>query len=79
MTDVAARVGGNLWAPRTRHGRKEGQERFLNRQLSFPVSRMSQWCVSRSSRAAVILVSPPKTDGHSAKLRFVVMNTDVRE
>ena len=43
MADVAARVGGTCGPPWARHGRKEGQERFLNRQLSFPVSRISQW------------------------------------
>src|SRR5207302_8644869 len=32
-----------------------GQVRFLKRQLSLPVSRMSQWWVSRSSSAVVIL------------------------
>jgi multimeric flavodoxin WrbA len=42
MADVAARVGGTCGPPWARHGRKEGQERFLNRQLSFPVSRISQ-------------------------------------
>jgi hypothetical protein len=29
--------------------------RFLKRQLSFPVSIMSQWCVKRSNSALVIL------------------------
>ena len=42
MADVAARVRGPCGPPWTTHGLKEGQERFLNRQLSFPVSRMSQ-------------------------------------
>jgi hypothetical protein len=39
-------------------GREWGAEcyaRFLKRQLSLPVSMMSQWCVSRSSMAVVIL------------------------
>ena len=31
---------------------------FLNLKLSFPISRMWQWWVSRSSSAVVILVSP---------------------
>jgi hypothetical protein len=35
-----------------------GYARFLKRQLSLPVSMMSQWCVSRSSMAVVILASP---------------------
>jgi len=34
------------------------QPRFLNRQLSLPVSTMSQWWVRRSSIAVVILASP---------------------
>ena len=49
----------------------------LKRKLSFPVSRMWQWCVSRSSSAVVILASP-KTSAHSEKLRLVVMMTLVR-
>ena len=53
------------------------QERFLKRQLSLPVSMMSQWCVSRSSNAVVILASP-KTLGHSAKARLVVTMIEVR-
>jgi hypothetical protein len=36
----------------------EGQARFLKRQLSLPVSTMSQWCVRRSSNAVVILGFP---------------------
>jgi hypothetical protein len=49
----------------------------LNRKLSLPVSRMWQWCVSRSSSAVVILASP-NTSAHSLKLRLVVMTTLVR-
>ena len=41
---------------------------FSKRQLSFPVSTISQWWVSRSSSAVVILASP-KTLGHSPKKR----------
>ena len=52
-------------------------ERFLKRQLSLPVSMISQWWVRRSSRAVVILGSP-KTDGHSPKARLVVMTIEVR-
>jgi hypothetical protein len=52
-------------------------ELALNRKLSFPVSRMWQWWVSRSSRAVVILASP-NTSAHSLKLRLVVMTTLVR-
>ena len=44
-------------------------ELFLNRKLSFPVSRMWQWWVRRSSSAVVILASP-KTLAHSLKLRL---------
>ena len=54
-----------------------GQARVLMRQLSLPVSMMSQWCVSRSSSAVVILASP-NTVGHSAKARLVVTITEVR-
>jgi hypothetical protein len=46
----------------------------FKRKLSFPVSRMWQWCVSRSSIAVVILASP-KMPAHSEKLRLVVMAT----
>ena len=53
------------------------QERFLKRQLSLPVSMISQWWVRRSSSAVVILGSP-KTDGHSPKARLVVMTIEVR-
>ena len=52
-------------------------ELLLNRKLSLPVSRMWQWCVSRSSRAVVILASP-NTPPHSLKLRLVVITTLVR-
>jgi hypothetical protein len=38
--------------------------RLLKRQLSLPVSTMSQWWVSRSRSALVILASP-KMEGHS--------------
>jgi hypothetical protein len=37
----------------------------LKRKLSFPVSRMWQWCVRRSSKAVVILASP------NADVRFL--------
>ncbi len=53
------------------------QVRVFSRQLAFPVSRMSQWCVSRSSSAVVILASP-NTLGHSANGRLVVTITEVR-
>ena len=49
----------------------------FNLKLSFPVSRMWQRWVRRSSSAVVILASP-KTVAHSLKLRFVVMTTLVR-
>ena len=52
-------------------------ELFLKRKLSFPVSRMWQRWVRRSSRAVVIFGSP-NTAAHSPKLRFVVMMTLVR-
>jgi hypothetical protein len=44
------------------------------RKLSFPVSRMWQWWVSRSRRAVVILASP-NTPPHSLNDRLVVMMT----
>ena len=53
------------------------QARCLKRQLSLPVSTMSQWWVRRSSNAVVILGSP-KTLGHSPKARLVVTMMDVR-
>ena len=62
---------GRSAVPRNRH------VRFLKRQLSLPVSRMSQWWVSRSSSAVVILASP-KTLGHSAKARLVDRTIEVR-
>jgi hypothetical protein len=49
----------------------------LKRQLSLPVSTMSQWWVKRSSSAVVILASP-NTLGHSPKARMVVTMADVR-
>jgi hypothetical protein len=52
------------------------QPRFLERQLSLPVSTMSQWWVRRSSMAVVILASP-NTCGQSAKARLVVMSSEV--
>jgi hypothetical protein len=51
------------------------QARFLKRQLSLPVSMMSQWCVRRS-RSAVVILASPKTLGHSPNARFVVMITE---
>ena len=56
--------------------RAVGYARFLKRQLSLPVSMMSQWCVSRSSMAVVILASP-NTCGQSAKARLVVISSEV--
>ena len=53
------------------------QARFLNRQLSLPVSTISQWWV-RLSRSAVVILASPKTLGHSAKSRLVVTMMDVR-
>ena len=54
-----------------------GQLRCLKRQLSLPVSMMSQWWVMRSSSAVVILGSP-NTVGHSPNARLVVTITEVR-
>src|SRR5208337_2632150 len=48
-----------------------GQARSLKRQLSLPVSMMSQWWVRRSRSAGVIFGSP-NTLGHSPKARLVV-------
>jgi hypothetical protein len=56
--------------------RAGGYARFLKRQLSLPVSMMSQWWVSRSSMAVVILASP-NTCGQSAKARLVVISSEV--
>ncbi len=52
------------------------QARCLKRQLSLPVSTMSQWWVRRSSRAAVILASP-NTLGQSPNARLVVTMIEV--
>ena len=52
-------------------GETDGQARFLKRQLSFPVSTMSQWWVRRS-RSAVVIFASLKTVGHSPKARLVV-------
>jgi hypothetical protein len=38
--------------------------RLLRRQLSLPVSTMSQWCVNRS-RSALVISASPKTEGYS--------------
>jgi len=46
-------------------------------QLSLPASIISQWWVTLSSRAVVILLSL-NTWGHSPKVRFVVITSDVR-
>ncbi len=53
------------------------QPRCLKRQLSLPVSTMSQWWVRRS-RSAVVILASPKTVGHSPKARLVVTMTEVR-
>jgi hypothetical protein len=53
------------------------QRRFLKRQLSLPVSTMSQWWVRRSSSAVVIFGSP-NTEAHSANARLVVTMIEVR-
>ncbi len=60
----------------SRNPRSE-QARFLKRQLSLPVSTMSQWWVRRSSSAVVIFGSP-NTLGHSPKARLVVTTIEVR-
>ena len=57
-------------------GSEGAQARFLKRQLSLPVSTISQWWVRRSSSAVVILASP-KTLGHSPKARLVVTMIEV--
>jgi hypothetical protein len=46
--------------------READQARFLKRQLSLPVSTMSQWCVRRSSSAVVIFASPNIWGCHNA-------------
>jgi hypothetical protein len=76
-SDEAARVGGPCaptWASR---GGTAAQTRCLKRQLSLPVSMISQWWVSRSSSAVVILALL-KTLGHSAKARLVVRMIELR-
>jgi len=79
-TDGSARVAaaGRGCGGGARAGSLSGiQTRCLKRQLSLPVSTMSQWWVRRSSNAVVIFGSP-KTLGHSPKARLVVTMTDVR-
>ena len=61
----------------TRNRGAAAQLRCLRRQLSLPVSTMSQWCVRRSSSAVVIFASP-KTEAHSANARLVVTMIEVR-
>src|SRR5215218_1576770 len=69
--------GGEHGARLERDGVRGDQTRLLKRQLSLPVSTMSQWWVKRSSSAVVILASP-KTLGHSPKAKLVVTMTEVR-
>src|SRR6185312_13569164 len=54
------------------------QARFLKRQLSLPVSTMSQWWVRRS-RSAVVIFGSPNTLGHSPKARLVVGEREIAE
>jgi hypothetical protein len=51
--------------------RAGGYARFLKRQLSLPVSMMSQWCVSRSGMAVVILTSPNRAECYNSWPRRV--------
>src|SRR6266568_662779 len=74
-SDGAARVGGACLP--TGASRGGTQARFLKRQLSFPVSMISQWWVSRS-RSAVVILASPNTLGHSPKVRLVVTIIEVR-
>jgi hypothetical protein len=60
-------------------------ELALKQKLSFPVSKMWQRWVRRSSKAVVVLASPKSepwsrhwSEAHSLKLRFVVITTLVR-
>jgi hypothetical protein len=69
-------AGGTCLPTGASRGGTAVQVRFLNRQLSLPVSTMSQWCVRRSSSAVVILASP-NTWGQSAKARLVVISSEV--
>jgi hypothetical protein len=71
------RGGRRMEPPVEERGVAGPQVRVLRRQLALPVSRMSQWCVRRSSRAVVIFASP-NTLGHSANGRLVVTITEVR-
>ena len=49
---------------------------FLKRQLSLPVSTISQWCVRRSGNT-VVTFALPKTVGYSSKARLVVIMIEV--
>lgn len=62
---------------RNRQARRPVYDLFFNRQHSLPVSMISQWRVSRSSKAAAIFASLD-TVSHSPKGRFVVTATDMR-
>ena len=76
-----ASPGRALMAASTAAGSRQvgspDQPRFLKRQLSLPVSMMSQWWVSRS-RSAVVILASKNTFGHSPKARLVVTMMDVR-
>jgi hypothetical protein len=69
-------AGGACLPTGASRGGSAVQVRFLKRQLSLPVSTMSQWWVRRSSSAVVILASP-NTWGQSAKARLVVISREV--
>jgi hypothetical protein len=63
-----------------------GQARFLNRQLSLPVSTMSQWWVSRSSSAVVILApedggpfATGKVRGHDDRSALVELADEMEQ
>ena len=71
------RLDGGEHGGRLKASREPDQPRFLKRQLSFPVSMMSQWCVSRS-RSAVVILASMNTLGHSPKARLVVTMMEVR-
>jgi hypothetical protein len=50
--------------------RSVDQGAVLEAPASLPISTMSQWWVSRS-RSAVVILASPKTAGHSPKARLV--------
>src|SRR6202045_3284494 len=76
LTSDGAARGGGACLP-TGASRGGTHPLCLKRQLSLPVSMISQWW-GRRSRSAVVILASPNTLGQSPKARLVVMMTEVR-